>query len=98
MDVRVSKAADAAYVKFSKKAPAKGQSREVAPGVIMDFDDAGDAVGVEVLGLQRRGLTLGEVHVDVDTEPGEALPDNDPLVERLRMGGALESGPAAATG
>ena len=43
---------DALYVKLSESAVI--ESEEVQPGIILDFDDAGKVVGIEVLNASRR--------------------------------------------
>ena len=52
---------DEAYIALGRGSVAR--SREVAPGVILDLDDRGEAVGVELLGLRRRQLSPGQVLV-----------------------------------
>lgn len=58
MEIRVSydRIADALYVKLRDDKIA--DSDEVAPGVIVDFNDKGEVVGVEVLGFSRRNIDL----------------------------------------
>ncbi len=45
--------ADAFAVQFGPKG-AYVESEEVAPGVILDFDKAGQVIGIEVLDVRRR--------------------------------------------
>ena len=47
-----SSSSDALYIRL-KRAPIT-QSDEIAPGVIVDFDEAGNAIGVEVLDASER--------------------------------------------
>lgn len=41
-------------------------SREAAPGVIVNVDDGGDPVSVEVLGISRRTRTSAVVSLEID--------------------------------
>lgn len=52
---------DEAYITVGRGKVAR--SREVAPGVVLDLDEAGEAVGLELLGLRRRRLSAGQVMV-----------------------------------
>ena len=96
MQVTYSRLADTAYIRLRSH---RGQVRahEVAPGILIDVDDQGDAVGIEVLGLQRRGLAVGrvDVRVDPDSPPGRETADERRL--RLAVAAAAEP-PTAATG
>jgi uncharacterized protein YuzE len=46
--------ADALYVRIAPKGTAVAETREVEPGVMMDFDAAGRLIGIEVLDVRRR--------------------------------------------
>ncbi len=96
MHVTYSAGADAAYIQLGQ-ADGKVSAREVGPGVLVDVDSQGEAVGVEILGLQRRGLSLGQVVVEVIQEDAEALPADHPMVVALTAAEGTEP-PAAATG
>ena len=52
MRVRVDRAADAVYVNLTDR-PIK-ESEEVADGIVVDYDEAGRIVGVEILDASRR--------------------------------------------
>ena len=52
MRLKVDHEADALYLSLSKK-PAK-ESEEVSPGIVVDFDENGRAVGIEMLYLSKR--------------------------------------------
>ncbi len=52
MRVRVDRAADAVYVYLTDR-PIK-ESEEVADGIVVDYDEAGRIVGVEILDASRR--------------------------------------------
>jgi uncharacterized protein YuzE len=64
MDVKFDPEADAAYIQLVE-ARGRCKGREVGPGVVVDYDEAGEVVGVEVLGLRRRGIPVGPVSVEV---------------------------------
>lgn len=46
--------ADAAYLRLAPEDIAIAETREVAPGVILDLDVAGKLVGIEVLNVRMR--------------------------------------------
>ncbi|MCL5270478.1 MAG: DUF2283 domain-containing protein [bacterium] len=52
MKLKVDHQADALYLTLSEN-PAH-ESEEVSPGIIVDFDESGRAVGIEMLHLSRR--------------------------------------------
>jgi len=52
MRVKVDLEADALYFRLSE-APVEN-SREVSPGIILDFNKAGKVIGIEVLGIKGR--------------------------------------------
>jgi uncharacterized protein YuzE len=52
MRVRIDHAADAVYLNLTDR-PIK-DSAEVADGIVVDYDDAGHIVGVEILDASRR--------------------------------------------
>jgi len=63
---------------------------------VVDFDDDGRAVAVEIVGL-RSPMAAPSI-VEVETAgAGELLADDHPLVQGLRDNGALDRGPHAAT-
>lgn len=47
-------AADAFAAWFAPEDVHAEQTREVAPGVFVDFDAAGNAIGIEVVGVRNR--------------------------------------------
>ena len=61
MKLQVDASADAAYLRFLDTEVI--ESEEVAPGIVLDFDEAGAVVGVEILGLASRGSLLTDVEV-----------------------------------
>ncbi len=58
MKIEYSKEADALYIVLKEESVAK--SREVEEGIVIDFDEAGHVIGVEVLDVSHR-LTHGEL-------------------------------------
>ncbi len=64
MEIRVSydRVADALYIKL--KDDKVVDSDEAAPGVIVDFNDKGEIVGIEVLEFSRRDIDLKKLVVE----------------------------------
>ena len=60
MEIRVSydKVADALYIRLRDDRIV--DSDEAAPGIIVDFNDKGEIVGIEVLRFSRQGYRLEE--------------------------------------
>jgi uncharacterized protein YuzE len=52
MTIKVDKESDALYFRLAENRIA--ESEEVRPGVILDFDENGNVVGVELLGISAR--------------------------------------------
>lgn len=52
MKLRVDKSADALYLRLDDSTIA--ESAEVSPGVVLDYNESGEVVGVEMLHLSRR--------------------------------------------
>ena len=52
MKLKVDHEADALYLSLSEEAASN--STEVSPGIIVDFDEDGRAVGIEMLHLSKR--------------------------------------------
>ncbi len=52
MVIRYDKAIDAIYIKFSDDKVA--ESDEEKPGIILDYDEAGNVVGIEVLNASSK--------------------------------------------
>ena len=65
MRVRTDEAADALYIRLEESAIV--ESEEVSPGVILDFDEDGRVVGIELLNIRQRlpGANLKRVEVEV---------------------------------
>ena len=56
MKLHVDREADALYLRLDDSAII--ESEEVSPGVVLDYNDADEVVGVELLHLSRRSSTL----------------------------------------
>ena len=56
MNIHVDKEADALYLRLDESAIL--DSEEVSPGVVLDYNDANEVVGVELLHLSKRPSTL----------------------------------------
>jgi uncharacterized protein YuzE len=65
MRVRTDEAADALYIRLEE--PAIVVSEEVSPGVILDVDEDGRVVGIEMLNVRQRlpRAELKRVEVEV---------------------------------
>lgn len=64
MKLTIDKEADALYLRLDKSSIVK--TDEVAPGVILDYNESNEVVGVEMLYLSRRfpGVDLGDLRVE----------------------------------
>ena len=64
MKLTVDKEADALYLRLDKSRIV--ETEEDSPGVMLDFNEANEVVGVEMLYLSKRfpGLDLGDVDVE----------------------------------
>ena len=56
MKLHVDREADALYLRLDESAII--ESEEVSPGVVLDYNDANEVVGVELLRLSKRSSTL----------------------------------------
>jgi len=54
--LKIDREADALYLTLDESATL--ESEEVAPGVILDYNDKGEVVGIEMLYLSRRSPGL----------------------------------------
>lgn len=52
MRVRMDQAADALYIRLDESAIK--ESEEVSPGVVLDFDNDGRVVGIEILDVRQK--------------------------------------------
>jgi uncharacterized protein YuzE len=46
--------ADAMFVRFSAYSAKSARTEEVSPGVMLDFDEAGRLLGIEILDVRER--------------------------------------------
>jgi uncharacterized protein YuzE len=77
---------DEAYIAIGRGKVAR--SKEVAPGLVLDLDDKGEAVGLELLGLRRRRLSAGQVVVRLAEKQAGHDAEERRLAELLRGGAA----------
>jgi uncharacterized protein YuzE len=56
MKLRVDKEADALYLRLDDSAIV--ESEEVSPGVVLDYNERNEVVGVEMLHLSKRSANL----------------------------------------
>ncbi len=71
MKIEYSKEADAIYVYF-KEAIVK-KSKEIEDGVVVDFDEKGQLIGIEVLDVSHRFSLSDIVNVSIENLPVEAV-------------------------
>ncbi len=64
MKVTIDKEADAIYLRLSD-APIK-DSEEIKPGVILDYDDGNNLIGIEILNISKRvpSTTLASIQLE----------------------------------
>ncbi len=60
--------ADALFVWFAPEGTKSAETEEVAPGILLDFDASGRAIGIEVLDVRER---LGLLHQSEVAEAAE---------------------------
>ena len=53
MKVRFDEEADVVYIRLDKSRKII-ESQEVERGIVLDFDDRGEVVGIEILGVKKR--------------------------------------------
>jgi len=71
MKIEYSKEADAIYVYFKEDFVAK--SKEIEDGVVIDFDEKGQFIGIEVLDVSQRFSLSDIVNVNIENLPVEAI-------------------------
>jgi len=71
MKIEYSKEADAIYVYFKEEFVAS--SKEIEDGVVIDFDQKGHLIGIEVLDVSQRFSLSDIVNVNIENLPIEAL-------------------------
>ena len=65
MKLRVDKEVDALYLRLDESAIIG--SEEVSPGVILDYNDANEVIGMELLHLSKRSSTLNLSALEFET-------------------------------
>lgn len=65
MKLRVDQKADALYLRLDNSAIV--ESDEVSPGVVLDYNEANEVVGIEMLGLSRRSPEIDLTALDFET-------------------------------
>ncbi|GEM_PF-1190032 len=58
MNTTYDPAADAFYARFVPDGTPVAETQEVAPGVMIDLDEAGNLIGIEVLSVTARSAGL----------------------------------------
>jgi len=71
MKIEYSKEADAIYVYFKEEFVAK--SKEIEDGVVIDFDEKGQLIGIEVLDVSQRFSLSDIVNVNIENLPVESI-------------------------
>lgn len=71
MKIEYSKEADAIYVYFKEDYVAK--STEIEDGVVIDFDEKGQLIGIEVLDVSQRFSLSDIVNINIENLPVEAV-------------------------
>lgn len=71
MKIEYSKEADALYVYFKEEFVAK--SKEIEDGIVIDFDEKGQLIGIEVLDVSHRFSLSDIVNVNIENLPIEAV-------------------------
>jgi uncharacterized protein YuzE len=70
--IEYSKQADALYVYFKEEFVAR--SKEIEDGIVIDFDEQGQLIGIEVLDVSQRFTLSDIVNVSIENLPVEAVP------------------------
>ena len=65
MKLRVDREADALYLRLDDAEIV--ESEEVSPGVVLDYNDANEVVGVEMLRLSKRSADLNLSGLEFET-------------------------------
>lgn len=65
MKLRVDQKADALYLRLDESAIV--ESDEVSPGVVLDYNEANEVVGIEMLGLSKRAAEIDLTALDFET-------------------------------
>ena len=65
MRLRVDEKADALYLRLDDSAIV--ESEEVSPGVVLDYNESNEVVGVEMLHLSKRSASLNLSTLEFET-------------------------------
>ena len=65
MKLHVDKEADALYLRLDDSAIV--ESEEVSPGVVLDYNESNEVVGVELLNLSKRSANLNLSAIEFET-------------------------------
>ena len=65
MKLKVDQKADALYLRIDDTVIV--ESEEVSPGIILDFNEQNEVVGVEILNLSKRSSTLNLKSLQYET-------------------------------
>ena len=65
MKLHVDRDADALYLRLDESVI--GESQEVSPGVVLDYNESNEVVGVEMLHLSRRSPELKLAALEFET-------------------------------
>ena len=68
MKLRVDQRADALHLRLDDSTIA--ESEEISPGVVLDYSESGEVVGIEMLHLSRRSSTLNLSTLKFETACG----------------------------
>ena len=71
MKIEYSKEADAIYVYFKEDFVAR--SNEIEDGVVRDFDEKGQLIGIEVLDVSERFSLSDIANISIENLPVEAV-------------------------
>jgi uncharacterized protein YuzE len=52
MRIKIDEESDALYIRLDESPVV--ESEEVQPGIILDYNDKGQAIGIEILGIKKR--------------------------------------------
>jgi uncharacterized protein YuzE len=72
MKLKIDREADALYLTLDESAAV--ESEEVAPGIIVDYNDQDQVVGIEMLHLSRRAPNVEMGRLLFEMVPGIGVP------------------------
>ena len=72
MKLRIDEEADALYLELAD-GPAE-DSEEVAPGIVLDYDNQEQVIGIEVLSLSKRPQPVNLKDFQFETRPKKLAP------------------------